>query len=620
VNENCISLVTFALQIDRILLATTYRLVTHIHMNSQTIRKILFDEVLPRVQKPGQYAGGERHIIVKDHAGVDLKVALAFADTYGVGMSHLGLKILYHMLNLRDDIVAERVFAPWIDMEAELRGRGIPLHSLETFTPIGEFDVIGFSMQYELGYTNFLNMLELSDIPALTEDRSIGDPVILGGGSITLAMEPVAPFFDAILVGDAEDVLYRTMDIIKDWRDSGRPRDDLHAALATVPGMYVPSLYNVSYHADGTVAGIENLPPAPANVPKTTIMDMENAPVPTRPIIPNVEVVHDRINIEIMRGCPNQCRFCQAVQHYRPVKMRSIERIVQLAEETYANTGYDEISLTSLSTADYPGIFDLVEAISGRFDERRVNVSLPSLRVGPELKRLPGLTSTVRKAGLTMAPEVATDRLRQVIRKPILNEHLMAGCEAAYQAGYRLIKMYFLIGAPTEREEDLRGIVELIDEASLLRKKMFGKRAQINASLSSHIPKPHTPFQWEAMDDRETLLAKQRFIRSLKTSGTLKLKFHDVDVSYLEAVYSRGDRRLHTTLLKAREMGLRMDAWRETFDMNKWNEVFQDSGFDPDWYALRARPTNEMLPWDMIGLRIPTAHLAKEKTRAHAVG
>ncbi len=587
---------------------------------SESIRNTIYRDVLPRVLKPGQYAGGERNSIVKDHASVDLKIALAFPDTYAVGMSHLGLKILYHMLNERDDMLAERVFAPWIDMEEQLRERGIPLHTLESFTPLNEFDVLGFSMQYELGYTNFLNMLELSDIPVLTEDRSDGDPVILGGGSITLAMEPVTPFFDAILVGDAEDVLYRTMDLIRDWRRSGAPRRELHKQLATIPGMYVPSLYHIFYNEDGTVARIENVLPAPAHVPKTTVFDMENAPFPLKPVIPNVEVIHDRINIEIMRGCPNQCRFCQAVQHYRPLKMRSIQKILELAEATYHETGYDEITLTSLSTADYPGIFELLEAINSRFDARRVNVSLPSLRVGPELKRLPGLTSTVRKAGMTMAPEVATDRLRQVIRKPIKNEHLMAGCRAAFEAGYRQIKMYFMIGVPTEREEDLRGIIKLADEASLLRKQMMGTRAQIKASISSHIPKPHTPFQWEGMDDRDTMRAKQRFLSSLHRSGALRLKFHDVDVSYLEAIYSRGDRRLHTSLLKAREMGLRMDAWSECFNMNRWNEVFEETGFDPDWYALRKRPTSEVLPWDMIGMKIPTTHLAKEKARAHAVG
>ncbi len=583
-----------------------------------SIRQILFDEVLPRVSKPGQYAGGERNIVVKDHASVDIKVALAFPDTYAIGMSHLGLRILYSIINDREDACAERVFAPWVDMEAELRARELPLVTLESFTPLDRFDVIGFSMQYELGFTNLLNMLELARIPAVTEDRSINDPVILGGGSITLAMEPVAPFFDAILIGDAEDVIHRTLDTIKAWRRSGRPRTELHRALCAIPGMYVPSMYRVDYHADGTLARIENVPPAPASIPKTTIWDLEHAPFPVRPVIPNVEVVHDRINIEIMRGCPNQCRFCQAVQHYRPLKMRSIERVLELAEASYRETGYDEISLTSLSTADYPGIVELLQAISERFRERRVNVSLPSLRVGPGLKKLPGLTSTVRKAGLTMAPEVATDRLREVIRKPIKNEDLMSGCAAAFEAGYRLIKFYFLIGAPTERDEDLRGIVELADAASTLRKTMLGRRAQINCSVSSHIPKPHTPFQWEAMNTRDELRAKQRFIKSCNRSSQVQLKFHDVDISYLEAVFSRGDRRLADTLLRARAAGLRMDAWSECFDMRRWDEVFRDAGVDPDWYALRARSTGEILPWDMIGLKIPTAHLVKEHGRAHA--
>jgi radical SAM family uncharacterized protein len=587
-------------------------------------QRILYDRILPRVQKPGQYAGGERNTVVKDHAVVDLTVALAFPDTYAVGMSHLGLKILYHMLNGRQDVAAERVFAPWTDMEEELRRRDLPLCTLETFTPLSQFDVVGFSMQYELSFTNFLNMLELGGIPALTADRSPTDPIVLGGGSIAMAMEPVAPFFDAILVGDAEDVLFSIVDTVKDWRRASlRDRKRLHRSLAGIPGVYVPSLYDVSYRPDGTVAQIRAVPPAAATVAKATVADLQNAPFPIRPVVPNVQVIHDRINVEIMRGCPNQCRFCQAVQHYRPLRMRSIEKVLELADAVYRETGYEEISLTSLSTADYPGILDLLGAIVERFDSRRVNISLPSLRVGPELKRLPGLTSTVRKAGLTMAPEVATDRLREVIRKPIKNEDLMAGCRAAFEAGYRLIKFYFLIGAPTERDEDLRGIVELCERVSLLRRQVegiSGGRAQINASISSHIPKPHTPFQWEAMDPPDELRAKQRYVRSLRRSNALKFKFHDVDVSYVEAVFSRGDRRLANALLKAREMGLRMDSWRECFDIGRWRDVFAETGLDPDWYALRRRAADEVMPWDMIGLRIPAFHLAKEYDRAHAAG
>ena len=583
-----------------------------------SIRQIVHDRILPRVKTPGQYAGGERNIIVKDHASVDLKVALAFPDTYAIGMSHLGLQILYHMLNRREDTLAERVFAPWTDMEHELREHGIPLHTLETSTPLSEFDVVGFSMQYELCFTNFMNMLELAGIPVWTAERSIGDPVILGGGSISLAMEPVAPFFDAILVGDAEDVLHPTMDIVKEWRRSGRPRRALHEALCSIPGMYVPSLYDVSYNPDGTVASIENIPPAPPYVAKTTIHDFDNAPYPTRPVVPNVSVVHERINVEIMRGCPNQCRFCQAVKHYRPLKRRGTERIIELCEETYRNTGYEEISLTSLSTADYPGIEELISAITQRFDTRRVNISLPSLRVKGELENLPGLVSTVRKSGLTMAPEVATDRLREIIRKPILNRDLLNGSAAAWRVGYRLIKFYFMIGVPTETRDDLKGIIDLCDAASLLRKKQFGRRGRINVAISSHIPKPHTPFQWEAMDTKEELHAKQAYIRSCSTSSYLNLKFHNTDESYLEAVFSRGDRRLADALIKGRECGLRMDAWGECFDIHAWREVFQSAGVDPDWYALRKRSDNEILPWDLIAVGTPTRYLVKEQRRARA--
>ncbi|NIM20531.1 MAG: TIGR03960 family B12-binding radical SAM protein [Candidatus Latescibacteria bacterium] len=583
---------------------------------SRSFQDKVLSEILPRVQKPGQYAGGEWNVIVKDPTSVDLRFALAFPDTYAIGMSHLGLKILYHMINAREDVSAERVFAPWTDMEEELRKRTLPLFSLESFTPLSDFDVIGFSMQYELCFTNVLNMLELGGVPLLASDRALGDPIVLAGGSLSLAMEPMAPFFDAVLVGDAEDVLGDILDAIIDWKRSSLPRRALQEKLAHLPGIYIPSFYEVSYRDDGTIARIRNIEPAPAKVRKTTTADIENAPFPTRPIVPNVEVVHDRINIEIMRGCPNLCRFCQAVQHYRPVKYRSIEKILSLCEETYSNTGYEEISLTSLSTADYPGIENLIAAIDYQFNSRKVNVSLPSLRVGEQLRKLPNLTSSVRKAGLTMAPEAATDRLREVIGKPIRNIDLLEGCAAAYRAGYRLIKFYFLIGCPTETEADLKALVDLINEASLLRKKISGKRAQINASISSHIPKPHTPFQWEKMNTREELWAKQEYLLSRKKSSQLRFKFHDVDVSYLEAVFSRGDRRLAAALLKARERGIRMDAWRECFDIQAWEEVFRETNLDPDFYALRGRKTDEVLPWNMIELEIPSSYLLKEKARA----
>lgn len=584
-------------------------------MNSSLKNRIL-DQVLPRVETPGQYAGGERNQVVKDHSSVDLTVALAFPDTYAVGMSHLGLHILYHILNRREDVAAERVFAPWIDMERELRGRGLPLYTLESFSPLGDFDVVGFSMQYELCYTNFLNMLELAGIPVLAEKRSSGDPVVLGGGSISSAMEPVAPFFDAILVGDAEDVLDDVVDRIIAWKRSGADRRALHESLCLVPGMYVPSLYSIAYHADGTVREIRNAPPAPESVNKTTVASLDSAPYPTRPVVPNVSTVHDRITMEIMRGCPNQCRFCQARSHYRPLRMRSIERIIELCEETYRNTGYEEISLTSLSTADYPDIERLIPAITRRFDARRVNVCLPSLRVKEELDRVPGLVGTVRKSGLTMAPEVATERLRRVIRKNISNDDLLNGCLAAWKAGYELVKFYFMIGIPGETREDVEGIADLCNRASLSRKTLMRRRGKINVSISSHVPKPHTPFQWEPMDTRDELLAKQSIVRSRNTSSYLKLRFHNVDESFIEAVFSRGDRRLSAALLKARERGLCMDAWSERFDVHGWCEAFEEAGVDPDFYALRARRPEEILPWSMIEAGLPRDFLLKERDRA----
>ena len=566
---------------------------------------------------PGQYTGGERNEVVKDPASVDLRVAIAFPDTYAVGMSHLGLQILYSMLNHREDVLAERAFAPWIDMEEQLRKRGLPLYTLESFTPLGDFDVVGFSMQYELCFTNFLNMLELSGIPAEVEKRSIGDPVLLGGGSISSAMEPAAPFFDAILVGDAEDVLDDIVDRIIDWKRSGRARRILHESLCQVGGVYVPSLYDVRYNPDGTILEIRNDPAAPRQVAKTTVADLDNAPYPTRPVVPIVSAIHERINVEIMRGCPNQCRFCQAVKHYRPLKRRSIPKIIEICEETFSNTGYEEISLTSLSVADYPGIEELIPAIVERFTTRRVNVCLPSLRIKEGLEHLPRLVSTVRKSGLTMAPEVATERLRSIICKQISNDDLLKGCAAAWKAGYRLLKLYFMIGIPGETEEDLEGIVDLCNRVSLSRKQFYRRRGKINISVSNHTPKPHTPFQWESMSARDELVAKRSMVRSRNTSSYLNLKFHDVDESYLEAVFSRGDRRLSRALLAARERGLRMDAWSECFDIFAWQEVFEETGIDPDFYALRERGTDEILPWDTITAGVSPDYLLRERDRAH---
>jgi radical SAM family uncharacterized protein len=584
----------------------------------KSLKQTILDEILPLVRKPGQYAGGERNAIVKNHADVDLKVAVAFPDTYAVGMSHLGIKIIYHMLNGRKDVAAERVFAPWVDMEEILRARSLPLYSLETFTPLDEFDVVGFSLQYELCYTNVLNMLELGRIPLETSQRTGGDPVVIAGGSISVACEPLAPFLDAVLVGDAEETIHVMMDRIIAWKRSDRDRSSLHRSLAEIPGVYVPCLYDISYGNDGVITAITPKAPAPRRVKKATVSDLEHAPVPLSPVMPNVEVIHDRMNVEIMRGCPNHCRFCQAVQRYRPLKIRSPERILEICEETYWRTGYDEINLASLSSADYPHVERLMAAVNEAFSPRRVSVSLPSLRVGGGLAELPSLTSAVRKAGITIAPEVGSDRLRALIKKPISNRDLLAACEAAYRAGYRLLKFYFLIGLPGERESDLAAIAEISDEASRLRKKIAGRRAAINVAVSSHVPKPHTPLQWEHMDSREELRRKQAFILSRKRSSSLRFKFHDVDESYLEAVFSRGDRRLSRALVKARERGMRMDAWSECFRMRAWEEVFADTGLDPDFYALRRRREEEILPWDMIASHTPKSHLLKEKAEMEA--
>jgi radical SAM family uncharacterized protein len=470
-------------------------------------------------------------------------------------------------------------------------------------------------MQYELCYTNVLNMLELGRVPLTTDARTGSDPVVLAGGSITLAMEPMALFLDAILVGDAEDVLDAMVDTIITWKRSRKIRSELHHSLATIPGVYVPSLFEVSYKDDGTIEQIRSKNSAPSFVHKAIASNFEAAPAPTKPVVPNVEIIHDRMNIEIMRGCPHHCRFCQAVRRYQPLNLRSVNKIIDLCEETFRNTGYDEINLTSLSSADYPGIGNLIAKVAERFHSRRVNVALPSLRVSKELEMIPALTSTIRKAGLTLAPEAATDRLRALIKKPVANADLLKACRAAFSVGYRLLKFYFMIGIPNETNEDLRAIVDLSKQASLMRKEVANRRGAINVSVSSLVPKPHTPFQWEAMNTRDELRAKQTFILSQKRSPSLHFKFHDADESYLEAVFARGDRRLAAALLEAHKRGIRMDAWSECFNIGAWEEAFQDAGLDPDFYALRRRSVHETLPWDMIETHTPKSYLLREKTQ-----
>jgi radical SAM family uncharacterized protein len=585
-------------------------------MSRDDLRRKVLQEILPTVRTPGQYAGGELNSVVKDHRGVDVTWALVFPDLYTIGMSHLGLRILYHVLNEREDCAAERVFAPDVDMEEALRSRGLPLYSLETFTPLHRFDVVGFSLQYELSFTNILNLLDLGETPIRTRDRGMGDPLVIAGGAIASSSEPIADFVDFIVIGDSEEVVGEITETVKRWKDvPGLTRREYLEKFVSIPGVYVPSFYRVSYHDDGTLAAMEPEGSAPATVAKLTTFDLNETPFPVRPVVPNVPAVHERINIEIMRGCPHGCRFCQAVKNYRPLKYRTVEKVIELAEAQYRSTGYEEISLTSLSTADYPHLFELLEAIAERFESRRLGVSLPSLRVGPDLRRIPRAIAKMGKSGLTIAPEVATDRLREVIKKRIRNDLLFQGVEAAWESGWRLLKFYFMIGVPTETEEDIAGIYEMAEHASRLRKRLGMGAGKVNVGVSSFIPKPHTPFQWEPMDTMDELERKQRYLLSLARSRRIQFKLHDVRTSYMEAVFSRGDRRLGDALELALEAGCKFDAWNEHFSFELWMEVFRQLDVDPDWYVLRRRPLEEKFPWDVVALGPTRSYLETDIRR-----
>jgi radical SAM family uncharacterized protein/radical SAM-linked protein len=556
--------------------------------------------------------GGETGSVRKDNA--DLRFVLAFPDVYEVGMSHLGMQILYAVLNHVDWIAAERVYAPWPDMEDMLRCSSLPLATLESSTPLGAADILGFTLQHELSYTNILNMLQLAGIPLLASERQEGYPLILGGGPCALNPEPLADFFDAFLLGDGEEAVIEIANAYRDWKRDGTAKEDLLERLSTIDGVYIPSFFHVSYKNDGAIAEITPLRTGYEKVRRRIVADLEHVLYPTEPVVPFLKTVHDRVSMEIARGCTSGCRFCQAGFIYRPVRERTPEKILQTIDATLRNTGYEEISLLSLSTADYSCISPLLRSLMARYSEERIAVSLPSLRVGKLTREMVDEIRKVRKTGFTLAPEAGSERLRQVINKGITEEALLDNAFEIYSAGWRVIKLYFMIGLPSETMEDVQGIVDLSAKVKREGKKA-GCGGDVNVSVGSFVPKAHTPFQWEQQISYEEILEKQQFLRAELKRKKLHFKWQDAPLSVLEGVFARGDRRLGAVLMKACELGCRFDGWGEHFDFRKWQEAFAAASIDPVFYHRR-RAFDETLPWDHLDCGVTKEFLFSEWEKA----
>ena len=580
------------------------------------------ESLLMSVQKPARYMGGEFNSIMKNPEDVDVRFAFLFPDTFEVGMSHLGMKILYHTINRRDDAWCERVFSPWVDMADLMRENDIPLFSLESRTPIRDFDLLGATLQYEMSYTNILDALDLAGIPLRAADRTDG-PFVIVGGPCAFNPEPLAPFVDLVAIGDGEDETHQVIDCYKAWKASGAPREEFLRAAAKIRGVYVPSLYDVNYNEDGTVASIrpKEGSGAPEVVRKAMVANLTAADYPEKLIVPFGEVVHNRIMLEIFRGCTRGCRFCQAGMIYRPVRERSMDRLMEMAEKLVAATGYDEISLMSLSSGDYSCLPELAHRMVEKFAQKRVRISLPSQRIDNVLTDTLRETQKVKKTGLTLAPEAGTQRLRDVINKGVTEDDLMRAVTDAFEQGWSSVKLYFMIGLPTETDEDVLGIADL---AQKVRRCYFAvpkeRRApglRITVSASVFVPKNFTPFQWSAQLDYDTVVRRQQLLRNaLRDVKGVDFKYHAPDVSYIEAVFARGDRRLADALERAYRLGCRMDGWSDQFRYDLWLQAIRECGLDPDFYACRERALDEVLPWDHLDAGVTKSFLKREWEKA----
>ena len=579
------------------------------------------EQVLLQVQMPARYTGGELNSVVKDPAGVRIRFAFCFPDLYEVGMSHLGMKILYGLFNEQEDVWCERVFAPDTDMEALMRERGIPLFGLESRDPIREFDFVGFTLQYELSYTGVLNMLDLAGIPLHAAERGDDCPLVVGGGPCVCNPEPLADFFDLFTLGEGEEVNLELFDLYRRHKQKGFRRAEFLRQAARIEGVYVPSLYEVSYREDGTVASVTARDGAPQRVRKRILVDMDAAYYPEKVVVPFIDIVHDRAMSEIFRGCIRGCRFCQAGFIYRPVREKSVDTIDRQSRALCESTGYEEFSLSSLSTSDYTGLSELLPRLLDWAEPEHTNISLPSLRVDGFSEELAARLNVLRRSGLTFAPEAGTQRLRDAINKNLSEEEILDTARKAFAGGWTTVKLYFMMGLPTETLEDVAGIAALgqkiVDCYYANPNKPKGKSVTVSISVSCFVPKPFTPFQWEPQDTAEQLKEKQAHLRASLTTRKISLSWHDADVSFLEGVLARGDRRLGPVIEGAWRRGCKLDSWSQYFSLAAWMEALEEAGLDPAFYANRRRSFEEVFPWDHLDYGVTKGFLMRENEKAY---
>ena len=575
------------------------------------------ERILPRVQKPARYVGGEYNAVKKDPARVDTRIAFCFPDTYEIGMSNLGMRILYGVMNNMEGVWCQRVFAPWGDMEEEMRRAGMPLFALESGQPITDFDIVAFSVGYEMAFPAILNMLDLAGIPIHSAERTALTPLVIAGGTAMYNAEPIADFIDLVSLGEGEDITVELVELHRRARREGWSKEEFLRAAAQLPGIYVPSLYDVTYHDDGTVAAITPRDGAPAVVTKRIVRDMDKAFFPTKTIVPSTEIVQDRVMLELFRGCIRGCRFCQAGYVYRPVRNRSRELCAQYGVESCNDSGYQEVTLSSLSTSDYPPLTELCDQLEPFCQQRHVNLSLPSLRADNFSMSLMERLAKGRKSGLTFAPEAGTQRLRDVINKNVTQEDLLASCRTAFAGGYSAVKLYFMLGLPTETDEDVLGIADLAARVMHTWRESASNKnrgVRITVSTSWFVPKPNTAFQWDAQIPVEEYQRRVDLLRdALKRDKSITYNWHDPQTSYLEAIFSRGDRRLADVLEWAWQHGAKFDSWSEYFDFQRWMDALAACGLDGDFYAHRERPRNEVFPWSRIDPMVTPEFLWRER-------